>query len=201
MPLLSNFTDCSASACAKTVLPAKTASACDCKLWSGRINDIYFVDCGEEVSPTNIVDTGWWEDLVANGKIFNFGAGIGGFKVKDKVVFDAGGCGTATIQNMTWQITYKVFCVDKSTAFYTHNFANTLLAGALKNYNVILRLCDGENTLVPIGSVQLGDFDNELPDDNNAFFSFMYEFNWKSMEAPLPIEVAGLSSVISKSVR
>ncbi len=202
MPInFSNVSNCAGTTCTKTVLPTKSTSACDCNTWTGRLNDLYFIDCSEALNSANIVDIDWWEGLIADGKIFNFGVGIGGYKVKNTTTFDAGGCGSPSVENIEWQLTYQLFCIDKSSAMYTHEFASSLLNGAIKNYNVVARFCDGENMVLPIGAVTIGAFDNELPEDSNGFFSFKYEFNWKSMQPPFPIEIAGLSSVLQKATR
>lgn len=202
MPInYSNFVDCAGDTCVKVTLPVKSSQACDCTTWGGRINDLYFIDCSEEVSPANLIDTAWWTSLKTNDKIFNLGVGIGGYAKKNAITFDAGGCGVPTIQDIEWALTYQVFCMDKSSAMYTHEFANDLINGGLKNYNVIARFCDGDNMILPIGKVSLSDFNNELPTDITGFMSFSYEFSWKSMVVPTPLEVAGLQAVLPKATR
>jgi len=201
MPInYSSFAVC-ANNCATAVLPSRVASACECKPWSGRLNDLYFIDCSLTVNETNLLDLNWWDAGIDAGKIFNMGVGIGGYKKKGATTFDAGGCYGTTVEQVEWSLTYELYCVDKSSVHYTHSFASKLLNGAMKNYNLIARYCDGENTILPIGKVVMADMDNELPTDTTGFMKFSYEFTWRAMDIPTPLEVAGLSSVLAKAVR
>lgn len=201
MPInYSSFSNCTTN-CAQAVLPTRVASACECKPWSGRLNDLYFLDCSLEVNETNLLDLDWWEAAITAGKIFNLGVGIGGYKKKGAITFDAGGCFGATIEQVEWSLTYEVYCVDKSSVHYTHKFADQLVNGAMKNYNLIGRYCDGNDVIVPIGKAIIADMDNELPTDLTSFMKFSYEFTWKQLGVPTPLEVAGLSSVLAKAVR
>jgi hypothetical protein len=194
----SNFL--SSCACTVEALPIKTTDACDCTTWTGRLNDLYFVECSETINAANLVDTTWWQTAIDNGKLFNLGIGIGSYAKKNITTFDKGGCGTATVEQIEWALTYKLFCVDKSTQFYNHEFADTMLKGAYRNYNLIARYCDGEEIILPIGKVNLSDFDSALPESTEEFMSFTYEFSWKGLWVPSPLTVAGLNSVLPKAV-
>lgn len=197
----SNFTSCVDSSCTKVTLPSIVAGACECNTWTGRLNDLYFIDCSLAITEANLLDTAWWQANIDNGKIKNIGVGIGGFNQKAVTSFDAGGCGSATVEAIEWALNYQVFCVDKSSAYSTHEFASAMIGGALKNYNLIARFCDGDNVILPIGKVDLGSFDNALPTSTTEFMSFSYEFNWKSLSVPTPLEVAGLAAVLPKATR
>jgi hypothetical protein len=196
----SNMLYCSTGTCSSATLPALTAS-CACDTWKGRINDLYFVDCSLELTAANLVDVDFWQSAVDDGKIRKVGVGIGGYQKDEVTTFDAGGCGDATVEEIKWALNYQVFCVDQSTSYQTHEFANGLINGALANYNLVARYCDGSDVIVPIGKVDLADFDNILPTATTEFMSFSYKFTWKSLTVPHPVTVPGLSAVISKAVR
>ncbi len=202
MPInFSNFIACGTNGCNTAALPTAIADACDRDVLGGRINDIYFIDCSEEISNANLIDTDWWAGLITDSKIHNLGVGIGSYAKKNSATFDAGGCGSPTIESIEWAIQYELFCIDKGTTAHTHEFANALLNGATKNYNVVARLCGGDNLIVPIGKVDISDFDNILPNATDQFMSFKYEFSWKSMTVPHILDVAGLSTVLAKATR
>jgi hypothetical protein len=202
MPInYSNFVDCSTSTCTIAALPEAGADACQCDTWSGRINDLYFIKCTEAITPGHLVDTAWWAALVANGKLRNTGVGIGSYGKNSITTFDAGGCGLATVQQVEWKLDYQIFCIDKSSSYATHEFVDALVKGALKNYNLVARFCDGDNVILPIGKVDIIDFDNALPSATTDFMSFTLSLGWKQLGVPTPLEVAGLSSVLPKATR
>jgi hypothetical protein len=194
----SNFL--SSCVCTVDALPTKTTNACECTTWSGRLNDLYFIECSETINATNLLDLAWWEAAIMNQKLFNLGIGIGSYAKKNLTTFDVGGCGTATVQQIEWALTYNVYCIDKSTQYFNHEFADAMLKGAYKNYNMIGRFCDGDDVILPIGKVNLSDFDSVLPASNDEFMNFVYEFSWKGLNVPTPLTVAGLSVVLPKAV-
>jgi hypothetical protein len=164
------------------------------------LNDLYFIECSETINETNLLDTAWWQALVDNNKIFNLGIGIGSYGQKNITTFDKGGCGSASVEQIEWALSYQVFCIDKSTQYWNHEFAETIVKGALKHYNVVARYCDGTDVILPIGKVDLSSFNNELPASTEEFMSFQYEFSWKGLTVPTPLTVTGLSSVLPKAV-
>jgi hypothetical protein len=202
MPInYSNFVDCSASACTLVTLPTIGADNCQCNTWTGRINDIYLIECTQAINATNLVDTTWWQALIDSDKIRNLGVGIGSYGQSAITTFDAGGCGTATVEQIEWKLDYQIFCIDQSASYYTHEFISALIGGALRNYNLVARFCDGDNVILPIGKVNLSSFDNSLPASTTEFMSFTLQFGWKSMVVPTPLTVAGLSAVLPKATR
>jgi len=192
----SNFI--SSCECNATVLPTKTSNTCECTTWSGRLNDLYFIECSEAINEANLLDTAWWQGLIDDNKIFNLGVGIGSYGQKNITTFDKGGCGSPSVEQIEWALNYQVFCVDKTT-FYNHEFADSLVKGGLKFYNVIARYCDGADVILPIGKVDLSLFDAALPASTEEFMSFTYEFSWKSLSVPTPMIVTGLNTVLPKS--
>jgi hypothetical protein len=185
--------------CNVTTLPSKSSTTCDCTTWSGRLNDLYFIECDQVPSESNYLDTAYWQGLVDNDKIFNLGVGIGSYGQKNITTFDKGGCGSASVEQIEWQLTYQVYCIDKSTQFWNHEFADTIVKGAMKHYNLVARYCDGDNMILPIGKVNLSSFDSALPASTEEFMSFTYEFSWKGLYVPAPLDVPGLSSVLPKA--
>jgi hypothetical protein len=148
-----------------------------------------------------LLDPQWWATQLTAGKIVPLGVGIGGYQKKEVTTFDAGGCGEPSVEKISWQLTYRVYCIDKSAARKTHLFADNLMKGALSKYNLALRYCDGKEVVAFIGSVSLADFDNILPENTNEFMTFSFEFNWNNMSSPLPVEIPGLESVLPKAAR
>jgi hypothetical protein len=202
MPInFSNFITCSGTPCNPIELVSPSGNGCECTTFSGRINDLYFVDCSLVLKEQDIIDPAWWTANLTAGKIIPVGVGIGGYQKKDVTTFDAGGCGEPSVEKIVWQLTYKLLCIDKSAAKKTHDFADALMQGALSKYNLIIRYCDGQDTIAPIGGVSLADFDNLLPEATSEFMEFSFEFNWNSMTAPRPLDVPGLNAVLPKAAR
>lgn len=185
--------------CNPTSLPTKTSTTCECTTWSGRLNDLYFIECSETISEANLLDTAWWQSAIDDNKIKNLGVGIGAYGQKNITTFDKGGCGSASVEQIEWALTYKQYCVDKSSAFYNHEFAEAIVKGALKFYNVIARFCDGDDVILPIGKVDLSSFNNLLPESREEFMSFEYEFSWKGLVVPTPLIVTGLNNILPKA--
>ncbi len=185
--------------CTVTTLPTKPTDKCECDTVTGRINDLYFIECSETISEANLLDTAWWQSLIDDDKIFNLGKGVGGYGQSAVTTFDAGGCIGESVQNIKWQLDYKVYCIDKASTFWNHEFAEVLLQGGLKNYNVIARYCGLDDTILPIGRVELSNFNNLLPESTDEFMSFEYSFSWKKLGVPVPLIVTGLSAVLPKA--
>lgn len=202
MPIsFSNFLTCTGTPCNNVTLISPAGNGCDCTTMSGRINDLYFMDCSLDFTEVNLLDPAWWDTQITAGKIVPLGVGIGGYQKKEVTNFDAGGCGASTVERILWQLTYQVFCIDKTATKKTHDFADALINGATSKYNLVIRYCDGDEVIAPIGKVDLADFDNILPDSTTDFMSFSFEFNWRSMVTPRPVTVAGLNAVLPKAAR
>lgn len=193
----------SCGTCSVDDLPSLSVDACACDTWTGRLNDLYFVDCSSGISEANLLDTAWWSANLEAGKIKNIGVGIGGYQKEEVTTFDAGGCGDPTVEQVKWALNYQVFCIDKSSSFTTHSFADALINGAMAKYNLVARYCDAgaEDVIVPIGKVDLADFDNILPTATNEFMSFTFKFTWKALYSPRPLIVSGLNAVLPKATR
>lgn len=194
-----NFSFCATGvgACVPKTLPS-ASGLCLCITQKGRINDCIWMSCTLQPSEVDLQDPHWWATQIANGLIKVMGAkGIGGFKKKSVKTDDLGGCGTEEITEIIWQATWKQFCIDQSVAQHTHAFAQSLLEGASKDYNLLLRPCFDTEKLYPVGKVTVVDFDHELPEgkEDNAFIS--YEFNWKSLLPPKPFTCVGLNTVLA----
>lgn len=184
--------------CTVNALPPVPSTSCECTTWSGRLNDLYFIECTEEVNEDNLLNAGWWSVLVQDGKIHRMGMGIGSYAKKNLTTFDKGGCGSASVEQIEWAINYQIFCVEK-TEFLSHQFADAMVKGAYKNYNLVARYCDGDEVILPIGKVTLSDFDSALPASPEEFMSFTYEFSWKGLWVPSPLVVAGLNDFVPKA--
>ena len=186
--------------CAAIELPKLTES-CDAEVWNGRVNEIIFVPCTEEI------DDAWVADL-ANWTTFFVGAtakgrrtlkGIGSFQQVNATAVDTGAnCGVATLEGVkaTWEILFRSVIIDKTSAFATHEFANELASGALKNYKIFLRFCDAADTILPVGKVALSAFNNILPEGVEDVMTINYGFQWKQRGIPTPVLVPGIDAIL-----
>lgn len=194
---LFNFKSCVGSSCVNVVLPDTSPANCDCVTVSGRINDLFWLECDLDPTDAELIDPSYWQTQATAGKLRRMGSkGIGGMQKKNVVTQDIGGCGTEVISEITWQITWRQFCFDQSALALTHEFASKLLKGAVRNYNLFVRPCSNTESLLPIGNVSIVDFDNNLPENtvDKAFMS--YEFNYKALVPIIPFNVPGLNAVV-----
>lgn len=177
------------------------ANICNPEPWYGRINEVLFIPCDEVIDEAWVLDlANWTQQFVTVGyKGRRTGKGIGGMAQVNATAIDTGAnCGIPTLvgSKFTWEITFRQVIIDKSAQFTTHVFANTLQAGALNSYKLFVRVCDEPDTIYPIGKVALSKFNNTLPEGVDEFMTIEYGFQWKQKGLPMPIHVAGLSTVL-----
>lgn len=186
--------------CTPQTLPLVPACLDDLKGWRGRILDLYFVPCDEEISETNLLDTSWWSGLVAlpTPALRRFGMGVGTYAQSDALKIDGGGCVGEQIIEMEWELTYTITKMDLSEDFLTHELVNAIANGALNNYNVIGRFCKPDDTILIIGRTKLEALNNTHPAGLKEFQSFELKFRWtpNNNTVPQPFRVPGLSAII-----
>jgi hypothetical protein len=202
MPVLTAAACVPSVACPATPFPVATAS-CSCTLSTGGVNDLYFIPCDQVLSEVNLLDTAWWEALVAGdspGSSFlgNIGIGLGSIAKKTDRKERVGSCKTEQVVSTTWALTYTLKCFDKSVEKVTHEQINTLINGA-GNYLVIARMCDGDNTVLPIGTFIVSDFNWTVPDNFEEVQSVLIELSWFELGLPKTYDVTGLSAVVPKA--
>lgn len=203
MPVL-NAAGCTPSeACPATGFPIATAN-CTCIPSQSGVNDLYVIPCDQVMSEANITNTGWWEDIVAGlespgfSSLGNLGKGLGSITKKTDKKDRFGSCEIERVVSTTWALKYVMKCFDKSTEKVTHDQVNTLITAA-KNYLLIARMCDGDNTVLPIGPFTLSDFNWIVTDDAQDNQSIELEFSWIELGLPKTYDVAGLSAVVPKA--
>ncbi len=184
----------------KVELP-EIANICNPELWYGRINEVLFVPCGEGVDEAWMLDLANWTQyfVTTNYAGRRTGKGIGSMAQVNATAIDTGAnCGLPTLvgSKITWEITFRQVIIDKTAAFTTHAFANSLQAGALNSYKLFVRVCDEPDTIYPIGKVALSKFNNPLPESVDEFMTIEYGFQWKQKGLPMPIHIVGLSTVL-----
>jgi len=200
MPLLTAAACTPTVACPITSFPARTAS-CACTLTTGGVNDIYFIPCSEVMSEVNINDTAWWESIIAGGSggaLGSLGVGLGSIAKKTDKKERVGSCRVEQVVSTTWALKYVLKCFDKSAEKVTHQQVNALINDA-GDFQMIARMCDGENTVLPVGSFILSDFNWIVPDNFEEVQTLELELSWVELGLPLTYDVTGLSAVVPKA--
>lgn len=202
MPLLTGQGCIPSVACPASPFPTATAS-CSCLLSTGGVNDLYFIPCDQEMTETNIVDTAWWSALMDGGSggssiLGNIGIGLGSIAKKTDKKERVSSCKIEQVVSTTWALKYVLKCFDKSTEKVTHEQINQLIANS-GNYLAIARMCDGDNTVLPIGVFALSDFNWTVPDNFEEVQSVELEISWFELGMPKTYDVTGLSAVVPKA--
>lgn len=202
MPVLTAAACTPTEACPATPFPVATAN-CNPVLSVGGVNDLYFIPCDQVMSETNILDPDWWQSLVdgdSPGSSFlgNIGVGLGSIGKKATKSERVGSCKTEQIISTTWALKYVLKAFDKSSEKVTHEQVDALLNNAGK-YLLIARMCDGDNTVLPIGTVVVSDFDWTVPDNNEEIQSITIELSWFQLGLPRTYDVTGLSAIVPKA--
>lgn len=175
----------------------------DCKeeVFSGRVSDVLFVPCSEAFTEANLSNPAWWAGLTTgvNPLLRTFGKGMGSIEKSAEQKIDKGGCSPfEELRSIDYVLKYRKVIVDKTNQFTTHAFANKLLQGGWKHYNLAVRVCDNQDMIIPIGRVTLSMVDNPLPESRSEDMDFKVEFLFrpKTISVPTPILVPGISLVL-----
>ena len=202
MPVLTAAACTPSIACPATPFPSASAN-CFCTTSKGGVNDLYFIPCSDVMSETNILDTGWWTGILSEGSggssnLGNLGKGLGSIAKKGDKKERLGSCNVEQVISTTWALKYVIKCFDKGVDKITHEQINALIASA-GNYQLIARMCDGDNTVLPIGPIVLSDFDWTVPDNFEEIQSISLELSWLELGLPKTYDVTGLSAVVPKA--
>ncbi len=202
MPLLTGPGCIPSVACPASPFPTATAN-CSCTLSTGGVNDLYFIPCNQEMTEDNITDTAWWAALVdgdSPGSSFlgNIGVGLGSIAKKADKKERISSCKIEQVVSTSWALKYVLKCFDKSTEKVTHEQINQLINNA-GNYLAIARMCDGADTVLPIGTFSVSDFNWNVPDNFEEVQSLELELSWNELGLPKTYEIAGLSAVVPKA--
>lgn len=202
MPVLTAPACTPSVACPATPFPVATAN-CSCTLSTGGINDLYFIPCSEQMSETNILDTAWWAGILTEGSgggsaLGNIGVGLGSIAKKADKKERVSSCKIEQLISTSWAIKYILKCFDKSSEKVTHEQVNALISNS-GSYQLIARMCDGEDTVLPVGTFTLSDFNWVVPDNFEEVQSIELELSWFELGMPKTYNVAGLSAVVPKA--
>lgn len=186
------------------VSPFPTATALCAPLTSaGGVNDLYFIPCSQEMTEANILDTAWWQTILdgdSPGSSFlgNIGQGLGSIAKKSDVKHKLSSCKPEQVVSATWGLTYILKTFDKSADKTTHEQVDALFDSASR-YLLIARMCDGDNTVLPVGIFSLSDFNWNVPDDSQDLQTVTLEVSWIQRGLPRTYDVTGLSAIIPKA--
>lgn len=200
MPVLS------AAACIPTVdcpivaFPQATES-CACTLSVGGISALYFLPCTAVMSEVNLLDVEWWTGFVEGSGInglATISGGLGSIAKKTDKKERVSSCRTEQIISTTWALTYVIKCFDKTSARTTNDQVNALIT-RMNNYILIARMCDGADTVLPIGVFTTSDFNWIVPDNFEEYQNMTVELSWVELGLPQTYDVPGLSAVLPKA--
>lgn len=203
MPVLTAAACTPSVACPATPFPVATA-VCTCEPSQSGVNDIYIIPCDQEMTEENILDTAFWQALkdgesTTGSFLGNLGKGVGSITKKTDKKFRFGSCEIERVTSTTWALKYVMYCFDKSADKVTHEQVNALISNA-KNYQLIARMCDGPDTVLPVGPFTLSDFNWVVTDDAAGDpQSIELEFSWIELGMPKTYVVTGLSAIVPKA--
>lgn len=176
----------------------QSSALCQCDLAVGGVNDLYFIPCTSVMSETNILDVAWWQALVTAGTLGRIGIGLGSIAKKSDRKERLGSCRTEQPVQITWALTYVIKCFDKTSERVTTEQISTLITKS-SNFLVIARMCDGADTVLPIGLFTTSDVNWTVPDNAEEFQSVSFELSWFELGLPRTYDVPGLSAVVPKA--
>lgn len=202
MPVLSAAACLNSDVCPITPFPTATA-LCTPLTSKGGVNDLYFIPCDQEMTEENILDTAWWQALVDGDSpnssfLGNVGLMLGSIAKNASQTDRLGSCKVETIISASWTLTAIIKVFDKSVDKITHEQVNALINNASR-YQVIARMCDGDNTVLPIGTFSLSDFDWVVPDNFEEIQQVTIAISWIELGLPKTYDVTGLSAIVPKA--
>jgi hypothetical protein len=200
MPYLSGAACTIQEGCAGPSFPQATQQ-CVCEPALGGVNELYYIPCTEVFSETNVLDVAWWQALVGTveepGTLGRSGLGLGSIAKKTDKKERMGSCRTEQLISITWALKFQIKCFDKSSARATCAKMDELIL-RFPNYLVVARMCDGDNTILPIGLFDTSDFNWTVPDNNDEVQIAEVEHSWKQLGFPCTVDVPGLAAVLPK---
>lgn len=174
-----------------------TSAMCVCEVATGGINELYFLPCTVVFSEVNVLDLSWWQGLFDSNSIGRSGLVIGSIGQKSVKTDKVSSCRDEQVTMMTWAIKAIQKCFDKTSARSTCARNNELIK-SFDKYLLVARMCDGADTILPVGVFTTSSFNWVVPEDSNDNQNTEIEFSWKELGMPCTIDVPGLSTVIPK---
>lgn len=192
-------------ACPISPMPVRPAT-CGLDFLYGGINDLYFIPCSETLSEVNILDLEWWQSLLGDSEaspevpklLGNIGIGLGSIAKQTDRRERISSCRGEQVISTTWSLTYTIKVFDKTAADTTKAQLDAILK-RFSNFQVIARMCEGDNTVLPIGTYSVGDFNWAVPESNEELQTVTFRLDWVEFGIPRTYNVTGLSSVVPKA--
>lgn len=200
MPVLTGPACLTSEECPLVPMPIKPAS-CGTDFIFGGVNDLYFIPCSQTMSETNILSTEWWEALVeaeGGSLLGNIGIGIGSITKKSQKTEKVASCRAEQVISVTWALKYVIKTFDKTSADTTKDQMDAILK-RFNQFQLIARMCDGDNTILPIGQFSTSDFNWTVPESSEDLQTVEVELSWIEFGFPRTYNVAGLSAIVPKA--
>lgn len=193
------------NSCPITPMPVRPAS-CGLDFIYGGVNDIYFIPCTETLSEANILDVDWWDGLKGDpdaspavpNLLGSIGLGIGSIAKQTDRREKVASCRAEQVTSTTWSLTYTIKVWDKTAADTTKTQVDAILK-RFQNFQAVARMCDGDNTVLPIGTFSVGDFNWTVPESSEELQTISFRLDWIEFGIPKTYNVVGLSAVVPKA--
>jgi hypothetical protein len=197
MPVFSSPACVANDNCEQLPFPQGSAN-CNPEISNGGVNDVYFLPCTETISESNLLNTTWWQTLVDDGNLGAVGVIVGSIVRGNVRNVRVGSCQTEQPVSMTWNLTFEIRLIDKTSEKVTHEQADALIQ-RFGQYQAIARMCDGDNTVLPIGPFTTTDLNWTVPNNFEEEQVVSVTISWQQLGLPRPYTVAGLSAIVPKA--
>lgn len=183
--------------CPEVLFPSVVGDCNDDDLSVGGIGEYYIIPCTEAFTEENVTSPAWYTNLIEAGKLGRSGIIIGSIgKISDKKE-RVGSCRTEQLVGVTWGFKFIKKVLDKTAARKTADQMNALILKAGRFF-LILRMCEGDEQILPVGIFNTNDFNWIVPDNFEEFQSIEATLAWKEKGMPKTVDVAGLNAVVPK---
>lgn len=164
---------------------------------AGGISELYFIPCTATFSEANITDPYWWAAFIDGGTLGRSGAGLGSLAKKSSTSERFSSCKTEQVTQFVWALTFVKKYFDKTSARLTCAVMNEILLNSGR-YLLIARMCEGDETVLPIGIFNASDGDWTVPDNFQENQSMTLELSWIELGFPCTVDVPGLAAILPK---
>lgn len=197
MPVLSAAACVASAACPQEAFPQATAN-CNPETSAGGVNDVYFVPCTEVLSEANILSTSWWQNLVDEGTLGAVGVIVGSIQRGNVRNARVGSCLAEQPVSITWNLLFEIRLIDKTSEKSTNEQVDALIQ-RFGQFQAVARMCEGDNTVLPIGPFSPTDLNWTVPNNSEEEQVVAVQISWRQLGLPRTYEVSGLSAVVPKA--
>lgn len=174
-----------------------TAPTCIAEVAAGGVNEVYFLPCTAVLNEVNVTNPTWWTGFVEAHTLGRSGLMLGSIGKKGTKTDRTGSCRPEQITGITWALKFVFKVIDKTSARTTQAKVNEVFL-RFDKYLAVARMCDGDETVLPIGVFTATDLDWTVPDNFEENQSITLEISWKELGLPTSIDVPGLNAVLPK---